>query len=120
MDVARLMGKENVGLIVLLNPGGELAGVVSERDITRSVASEADTKQPAVGIATKNVVTVPVDEDVLEAAKLINKHRIRHVIAVDESGKPVGVISVRDLVAERSTLKALVESYAQEPVPGGD
>jgi hypothetical protein len=42
------------------------------------------------------------------------------VIAVDESGKPVGVISVRDLVAERSTLKALVESYAQEPVPGGD
>ncbi len=120
VEVARLMGKENVGLVVLLDSSGLLAGVVSERDIIRSVAAEVDVRKPAIDISTRTVITVPAEHDILEAAKLINKHRIRHVVVVEEDGRPVGVVSVRDLVAERSTLKALVESYAQEPYPGGD
>jgi CBS domain-containing protein len=118
-DVAGLMGKENVGLVVLIDAAQRLAGVVSERDIIRAVASGSDLRGSAVQIATRNVVTVDAASDILEAAKLINKHHIRHVVAVTD-GKPLGVVSVRDLVAERATLRALVESYAQEPFPGGD
>jgi CBS domain-containing protein len=118
-DVAGLMGKENVGLVVLVDAAQRLAGVVSERDIIRAVASGSDLRGSAVQIATRNVVTVDAASDILEAAKLINKHHIRHVVAVTD-GKPLGVVSVRDLVAERATLRALVESYAQEPFPGGD
>jgi predicted transcriptional regulator len=66
------------------------------------------------------VVTVNATSDVAEAAKAMNKHRIRHVVVVDDNNSPKGVVSMRDLVGERATLRAILESNGKEVFVGGD
>ena len=48
------------------------------------------------------------DSDVAEAAEAMSKHRIRHVVVVDDRNTPKGVVSMRDLVGERATLRAIL------------
>jgi len=47
-------------------------------------------------IATKKVVTIEASKSVVEAADLMAERRIRHLVVVD-GGRPVGVVSLRDL-----------------------
>jgi len=121
LEAARLMVENNMGLLVVCDPKDNgLRGVVSERDIIRSVASGKETAMKVESISTPAVVTVRWNSDVAEAAKAMNKHRIRHVVVVDDASKPIGVISMRDLVGERSTLRAILQSHDREVFPGGD
>ncbi len=121
LEAARLMVENNMGLLVVCDPKDNgLRGVVSERDIIRSVASGKETAMKVESISTPAVVTVKWNSDVAEAAKAMNKHRIRHVVVVDDASKPIGVISMRDLVGERSTVRAILQSHDREVFPGGD
>lgn len=51
-------------------------------------------------LATKgtHVVTVRPDQTIREAVRLLAQHNIGALVAVDEAGKPVGIISERDIV----------------------
>jgi CBS domain-containing protein len=120
LAAAKLMVKNNIGLLVVTHSDGKLAGVISERDIIR-VGAEGGSLETSINeICTKNVVTVGANADVAEAAKAMNKHRIRHVVVVDEAQKPVGVVSMRDLVGERATLTAILQSNEKEIFHGAD
>ena len=122
LEASKRMVGENVGLLVVCDPNDKtkLVGVVSERDIIRSVASSGRLPEKITAITTREVVTVNATAEVAEAAKAMNKHRIRHVVVVDEHNLPNGVVSLRDLVGERSTLKAILQSNEKEVFVGGD
>jgi len=122
LDAAKLMVENNMGLLVIYNARDKtkLAGVVSERDILKGIASGRQLTSPIDEVSTKQVVTVKASSEVAEAAKAMNKHRIRHVVVVDEQGKLVGVVSMRDLVGERATLTAILQSDEKEVFIGGD
>ena len=122
LDAAKLMVENNMGLLVIYNAKDKtkLAGVVSERDILKGIASGRQLTSPIDEVSTKQVVTVKASSEVAEAAKAMNKHRIRHVVVVDEQGKLVGVVSMRDLVGERATLTAILQSDEKEVFIGGD
>ena len=120
LETARMMVENNMGLLLICDPkDNQLRGVVSERDIIRSVAAGKETTVSVETISTHNVVTVKWNSDVAEVAKAMNKHRIRHVVVVDDASKPIGVVSMRDLVGERSTLKAILQSH-DRIFAGGD
>ena len=121
LEAARMMVENNMGLLVVCDPNDhELRGVVSERDIIRSIAAGKEATITVKTVSTANVVTVKWNSDVAEAAKAMNKHRIRHVVVVDDANKPIGVVSMRDLVGERSTLRAILQSHDREVFTGGD
>ena len=119
---AKLMVENNIGLLVVTQarPQGQLVGVISERDIIRVIALGRVLTTPVRDVCTKNVVAVRANSDVAEAAKAMNKHGIRHVVVVDDSDKPVGVVSMRDLVGERATLTAILQSNEKEIFHGAD
>jgi len=121
-EAAKLMSKQRVGLVVLTDPDekSQVIGVVSERDIIRGLAKGLTPKSPVSKIATRTVVTIASDSDVGKAARLLTEKGIRHLVVLDDRQRLSGVISVRDLVAERETLKAIVASYETEPVTGVD
>jgi CBS domain-containing protein len=122
LDAAKLMVDNNMGLLVICDPKERtnLAGVISERDIMKAIASGKKLNAAVDEVSTKHVITAKASSDVAEAAKAMNKNKIRHVVVVDEHGKPVGVVSMRDLVGERATLTAILQSHEKEIFIGGD
>ena len=122
LDAAKLMLEKNIGLLVIIQgqDNTRLVGVISERDIIRTIASGRTLSAPVDDVCTKRVITVHGNSDVAEAAKAMNKNTIRHVVVVDDKGKPIGVVSMRDLVGERATLTAILQSNEKEVFHGGD
>jgi CBS domain-containing protein len=122
LDASKLMAANNLGLLVICDPNDQskILGVVSERDIIRSIAASGKLAASVDEISTKNVITVKADAEVAEAAKAMNKHRIRHVVVVDERGRAKGVVAMRDLVGERATLTAILQSHEKEVFIGAD
>jgi CBS domain-containing protein len=122
LDAAKLMINNNIGLLVITHKqdDSKLLGVISERDIIRVIASGRALNVAVDEVCTRSVVTVRADSDVAEAAKAMNKNRIRHVVVVDDKDKPLGVVSMRDLVGERATLRAILQSDEKEVFHGAD
>ena len=120
LDAAKLLLEKNIGLLVIIQDSTKVVGVISERDIIRTIASGRPLSMPVDDVCTKRVVTVHGNSDVAEAAKAMNKNTIRHVVVVDDKGKSIGVVSMRDLVGERATLTAILQSDEKEIFHGGD
>ncbi len=92
--------------------GGKIAGVVSERDVMRAVASGADLNAPVISIASRQVITINEDDDIYKAAELMHGNNIRHLVVVGKDGSLKGVISIRDVVGETIRLRTIAESRA--------
>jgi CBS domain-containing protein len=122
LDAAKLMVENNIGLLVVCHERdkSKLVGVLSERDIIRVVAEAKALDVPVSQVSTKHTVTVRGSSDVAEAAKAMNKNRIRHVVVVDDRDQLIGVVSMRDLVGERATLTAILQSNEKEVFHGAD
>jgi CBS domain-containing protein len=122
IEASRRMVQNTVGLLVVCDAkdSTRLVGVVSERHIIRSIASGERGPGKIESISTRKVITVGASSDVGEAAKAMSQHRIRHVVVVDDRNMPKGVVSMRDLVGERPTLRAILGSHEKEIFVGGD
>jgi CBS domain-containing protein len=98
-DVAKMMvGYDAHSVVVADVDDGGLWGIVTSLDLAR--AAEQLDKLSASDVASTDLVTIPSDASLREAGKLMDEHRISHLIAVQpEDGRPAGVISSRDLAA---------------------
>ncbi len=72
---------------------GKLVGIVTNRDVR---FAENDD-QPVSELMTREVRTVREGADPAEARRLLHKHRIERVIVVDDGGRCVGLITVKDM-----------------------
>jgi signal-transduction protein with cAMP-binding, CBS, and nucleotidyltransferase domain len=96
----RLMGEKDIGCVVVAD-GGKLVGIVSERDCVRRVVltgKSAETTSISE-IMVRDVITADLSQTFAECLNLMHRHRIRHLPIVD-AGKPITVISIRDLLSE--------------------
>ncbi|MEM0017447.1 MAG: CBS domain-containing protein [Candidatus Korarchaeum sp.] len=100
-EAAKLMKENNIGSIVVMD-GGELKGIVTERDlITRYIAMEDGRRPEEVKVSeimTKNPITIRDNTDVDEAARIMIENNIRRLIVVNYDGKVVGIVSSRDIL----------------------
>lgn len=121
-EAAKMMVEKNMGLLVVCDAKekAKLVAVISERDIIKSIASGENLTTPVEQVGTRQVITVKANAEVAEAAKAMNRHRIRHVVVVDDQDRLMGVVSMRDLVGERATLTAILQSNEKEVFIGGD
>jgi CBS domain-containing protein len=117
-EAAELLDARKVGAMVILNEGGAVIGVISERDIVRAVARAgvAGLKQPVSDSMSRQVVTARPKETIETAMDRMTDRRIRHLPVV-EGGRLLGVVSIGDLVkwriAEATAEVAAIRSYIQ-------
>jgi len=95
-EAATLMGGRGVGSALVLE-GGTPAGIFTERDILRALASDFDAAHhPVADWMTHDPVSIEADADVASARDLMLARGFRH-LPVIEGGALVGIVSLRDL-----------------------
>ena len=111
LDAVKAMVEANVGSL-LVTDGGEIAGIVTERDYLRraALAERADAETPVREIMSAPVICVTPETSIDECMALMTERRIRHVPVVD-GGALVGMISIGDLVKFQSTQQSVQIKY---------
>jgi sigma-B regulation protein RsbU (phosphoserine phosphatase) len=115
-DTLDRMNDLRIGAVVVVGPDRSLAGIFTERDLLRRVAT-ADPgwrELPVSRWMTPNPHTVGADVDWDEATALMDRLRVRH-LPVIEDGKVIGIISTRHLLGRRAEyLNRQVEERTRE------
>ena len=98
-EVAKLMRQEDADSAVVMS-GSRLLGIITERDMVRAVADGLNAQQATADVVmSADPATATGDEEVAVVAVKMMRLGIRHLPVVDQRGKPVGLISARDLVS---------------------
>jgi CBS domain-containing protein len=95
-DAAAQMDARGVGAALVMS-GDHLSGILTERDILRAVATGGVEGTKVGAWMTHDPDTVGPEERPGHAAAIMIHGGFRHLPVVD-GGKPVGIISIRDLM----------------------
>src|SRR4030095_16886915 len=119
MDAAQRMQDRDIGAI----PVGEndrLVGMITDRDITtRAVAGGSDPKTTAVrDVMTKGICYCYENDDIKEAAKIMEEKQIRRLVVLNKDKRMVGIVSLGDFALKDhdSNLNAEILKEVSETV----
>jgi CBS domain-containing protein len=117
-DALKLMAEKDVGALVVLD-GGNLIGVISERDYARKIAllGRASPTTQVKEIMTTDVVCVDPEQNVDQCMALVTEKRVRH-LPVLENGKLIGLISIGDLVKSIITEQQFIIEQLERYITG--
>ena len=97
-DAARFMVEHNVGAAVIVDPEQPGPGIVTERDVVRSLGSGEDPDTELVrDHLTTNAVFADADWGLEDAADAMARGGFRHLVVLDH-GQVEGIISMRDII----------------------
>jgi len=115
-DAARKMTERNIGAIAILDDG-KLVGIFSERDVLWRILVEGrDPDATLVGtVMTKDIVIATPSDDINEALQKMRECNCRHLPVV-QSGKLMGMISIRDLLQIDDDANRAKASFLRELV----
>jgi len=102
-EASRLLARRRIGAVIVRGPGGELIGILSERDVVRAVAEESvgALTRPVHAYMTRDVITCTEADTVDELMEMMTRKRFRHVPVVDGERQLIGIISIGDVVKSR-------------------
>ena len=101
-EVAKQLSVRRIGSVLVLSDQSEVAGIVSERDLVRALAThgakamELEARQ----IMTRDVVTCHPDDSIDEVMQTMTSGRFRHLPVV-RHGELLGLVSIGDVVKAR-------------------
>ncbi len=95
-DAAKRMAERGVGAVVVLE-GERLAGILTERDILKAVATGFEPDSRISDWMTRHPETIESDDTTDHAAALMIHGGFRHLPVVD-GGELKGILSIRDLM----------------------
>jgi len=98
-DAARRMIEADTGAAIVLAPGDNLVGVITERDLMRCISDAVDPDTAVSERMTRHVLTAAPSTELAQAMALMVDGHFRHLPVVNAEGHVVGVVSMRDLMA---------------------
>jgi len=104
LTVARLMRDRGVGSVVITDPEGGPAAMITDRDVAIRVAADDRSMSESVGThASRPLITGEPDMDLEEAAALMVRHKVRRLPVV-EGGELAGIVSLDDIAVRTGNL----------------
>jgi PAS domain S-box-containing protein len=108
-EIARTMNEAGISSL-LVGTDGSAIGIITESNLLRALHWRLPESTPVSELMSSPLVTAPPDLDLLAARKLLEAHRIRHLIVVTPDGKTAGIVSETDF---RRYLGALAFEHLQ-------
>ena len=101
-EIAQILADRRIGAVLVMDEVEQILGIVSERDIVRSLAANAarTLDMTAGQLMTRAVQVAHPDTTVSEAMQIMTAGRFRHLPVMDH-GKLIGIISIGDVVKAR-------------------
>jgi CBS domain-containing protein len=97
----RLLMRHGIGGLAVVDADGALTGFIGERDIVDVLhRHEGEVRHMQVARVMRRAPACSLDDDVIDVMARMTGERLRHLVAVDQD-RPVGVISVGDIVKQR-------------------
>ena len=102
LEAVRMMDRQTIGAVAVVE-NGNLVGIFSERDVMlRVVLARRNAEQtPIRAVMSSPVETIRRDSLADDALKMMLEKHIRHLPVIDFEGKPVGMLSIRNLLHEK-------------------
>lgn len=100
-QAAGMMAESGIGLLLVEDGQQRVIGVISERDLTRAIATGVDLTDDRVrDWMTEDVLTMSGEASVRDAAHAMLEADVRHLVVADEGDDwPAGVVSIREVLA---------------------
>ena len=101
VDIAHILTKEKIGAIIIIEKE-KVIGILSERDIVRAFTQKKSVRNTQVQeLMTKNVFTCCLEDNNEDLLTLMVTKKFRH-LPVLEKNKLIGIVSIGDLVKDRT------------------
>ena len=102
MDVCLKLAEQKIGAVVIVDSENKVTGILSERDIVRSISSNGTSalEKNAEELMTREVVSCTQHETIDEVMGKMSEGRFRH-LPIIEDGNLVGLISIGDVVKHK-------------------
>jgi CBS domain-containing protein len=122
-EAAQLMRREDIGPLPVCEHG-QVFGMLTDRDIAiRAVAEGRDPEATLVrDVMTADLVCCFADDEVREAARLMQETQLRRLLVIDDQRHLVGIVSLADIVMQTGndrlagqTLERVTEPTDSQP-----
>jgi len=109
-DALRLMRDNKIGGIPIVDGGGKLAGILTNRDLR----FEEDMKRPVSEVMTKEkLIIAPEGTDLKKAEAILRQTKVEKLPVVNTDGKLIGLITYRDILQVTSFPNAVKDSLGR-------
>ena len=103
-EAVAIMVASNRNAIAVVEKDNELRGILTDHDVIRAVHETQNKGQSIDNMHTSDwmtadVISCDVSAKLSDALKLMGRHKIRHLVALD-GGKLAGIISIRDILSK--------------------
>lgn len=101
-EAAKLLDKYSIGALLIINPEGDIVGILSERDIVRGIASTNNRGHEAQvrDFMTADIHFCTPSDSSDDLMNVMTEKRVRH-LPVLEDGALAGIVSIGDIVEGR-------------------
>lgn len=98
-DALLEMTQKGLGMTVILEEDGRLAGIFTDGDLRRTLDKGIDVRQALIDeVMTPHGKTARAEMLAAEALKIMEDHKINALMVVDDQNKPVGALNMHDLL----------------------
>ena len=98
-DALLEMTQKGLGMTVVMEDDGRLAGIFTDGDLRRTLDKGIDVRQALIDeVMTPHGKTARAEMLAAEALKIMEDHKISALVVVDDQDKPVGALNMHDLL----------------------
>ena len=104
-QIAKELSSNDLSGVAVIGDEGKIVGVISDMDIVKVIGIENWENMKAESIMTPNIETVEPTNTINDAANIMKRRHVHRLLILSESGigvsqKPIGILSVSDIVRE--------------------
>jgi CBS domain-containing protein len=109
-DAARVMRDHDCGVVPIVDDGGRVVGIVTDRDLAiRAIASGKDGNTKLSDLMTPRAVCCQQDDDLRDVEQKMAELQVRRIPIVDAGGRCLGIISQADIARVATADGAVTE-----------